>query len=115
MELSTCQTNPKTESLAVIQRIARADKTAVKNCINAYGDFVWTMAKNHTDSLEKAEIATQEIFLDIWKYAERFDPTKLDEAAFVFLIAHRRLINESRISQNHPLAQVILTLKSLFF
>jgi RNA polymerase sigma-70 factor (ECF subfamily) len=101
MELSVYQTNPKTESLAILQRITKADKTAVKNI---YGDFVWTMAKKHTASPEKAEVLTQEIFLDIWKYAGRFDPTKFDETTFVFLIAHRRLVKESvssKTGQNH--------------
>lgn len=33
MELSAYQTNPSTESLAILQRIRRRDKTAVNDCI----------------------------------------------------------------------------------
>ena len=86
------QTNPSVESLAILQRIAKADKTAAKDCVDAYGNLVWAMARKYTDSLEEAETATLEIFRDIWKYAGRCDSTKFDEVTFIALIARRRLI-----------------------
>lgn len=96
MELSAYQTNQSTESSAIFQKIAKADKTAIKNCIDAYGNLVWALARKYTDSLEEAETATQEIFLDIWRYAGRCDSTKFDETVFIFLIARRRLIKRWR-------------------
>lgn len=91
MELSAYQTNPSTESSAILQRIRRRDKTAVKDCIETYGNLVWALARKYTDSLEEAETATQEIFFDIWRNGGRCDPTKSDEADFIYLIARRRL------------------------
>ncbi len=49
------------------------------------------MAKKFTDSTEDAEAVTQEIFLDIWRYAERFEQTNFDELTFVTIIARRQL------------------------
>jgi len=92
MELPAYQTNLSSESSAILQRIGKTDKTAVKDCIDTYGNLVWALARKYTDSLEEAEAATQEIFLDIWRYAGSCDSTESDEVTFIFLIARRRLI-----------------------
>jgi RNA polymerase sigma-70 factor (ECF subfamily) len=43
-----------------------------------------------------AEDAVQEIFLDLWRNAKRFDPTIASEPVFVAMIARRRLIDRQR-------------------
>jgi RNA polymerase sigma-70 factor (ECF subfamily) len=45
---------------------------------------------------EDAEDAVQEIFLDVWKNASRFDPEQASETTFVAMIARRRLIDKIR-------------------
>jgi RNA polymerase sigma-70 factor (ECF subfamily) len=84
--------NQGTKPLTILQRVAPSDKSAIKDCIDTYGNFIWALARKFTASTEEAETATEEIFLDIWRYAGRFDSTKFDEAAFIALVAHRRLI-----------------------
>ena len=66
---SATRTIKKTESSTIFQRIADKDRTAVKDCIDAYGNFIWALAKNLTHSREEAEAATREIFIDIWRYS----------------------------------------------
>ncbi len=96
MELPPYQTNLRTESSTILQKIVKADKTAVKGCIDTYGNLVWALARKYTDSLSEAEAATEEIFLDIWRYAGRCDSANFDETFFIFLIARRRLIKRRR-------------------
>ena len=83
----------KTGSLTIFQRLAEKDKTAVADCIDAYGNFIWALARKFTSSPEAAEAATQEIFIDIWRYAERADKAQSPENVLIALIARRRLIN----------------------
>jgi RNA polymerase sigma-70 factor (ECF subfamily) len=45
---------------------------------------------------EDAEDVVQEIFVDIWKNAERFDPAQASETTFVAMIARRRIIDRVR-------------------
>lgn len=52
------------------------------------------MLRNSDD----AEDAVQEIFVDVWKNAERFDETKSSETTFIAMIARRRLIDKIRHS-----------------
>ncbi len=49
-------------------------------------------------SLSEAEDAVQEIFVDIWRNAARFDESKASETTFVAMIARRRLIDKLRYS-----------------
>ncbi len=67
MDVLARQTTQKTETSTILQRIAERDKTAVEDCIDAYGDFIWALARKFTASTEEAEAATEEIFIDIWR------------------------------------------------
>lgn len=87
---------------AILERIAEGDKTAVQDCMDAYGGLVWSLARRMLANPEDAEDATQEIFIDIWKNAERFDATQASETTFVAMIARRRLIDRIRRIQRQP-------------
>lgn len=82
----------KTEPLTILQRTAKKDKTAVVDCVDYYGNFIWALARKFTASPEEAAAAAQEIFTDIWRYAERGDKTQAAETLLIALIARRRLI-----------------------
>jgi len=47
---------------------------------------------------DDAEDVVQEIFVDIWKNAGRFDPTQSSETTFIAMIARRRIIDRIRYS-----------------
>ena len=87
---STVQTN-QGDSLSVLQRVANGDRTAIKECVDNYGNIIWSMAKKFTNSTEDAEAVTREIFLDIWRGAARFEQTDFDEPLFITLIARRQI------------------------
>lgn len=95
------QTTQNTD-ISILQRIAAQDKTAVGDCLDKYGKLVWSIALNFLSSREDAEDAVQDIFIDIWKYAGRFDEEKSGEANFISLIARRRLIDRLRKSNRQP-------------
>ena len=86
----------KTPDSTILQRIAERDKTAVKDCIDAYGNFIWALARKYTASTAEAEAATEEIFIDIWQYRERERDTETIEKKLIAIIALRRLIKSSR-------------------
>ncbi|MBA3634092.1 MAG: sigma-70 family RNA polymerase sigma factor [Acidobacteria bacterium] len=88
--------------LSILQRIAQKDKTAVEECFGSYGGLVWSIAKKFTNSREDAEDAVQDIFIDIWKYAGRFDAAKSAESSFIVLLARRRLIDRLRKFNRQP-------------
>lgn len=84
---------------ATLQRIAAGDKSAVQDCLKAYGGLVWSLARRMLRNSEDAEDAVQEIFIDVWKNAARFDPAQASETTFIAMIARRRIIDRIRYSQ----------------
>ncbi|MDQ3063309.1 MAG: hypothetical protein M3R14_10710 [Acidobacteriota bacterium] len=88
----TTRTIQKMKPLTILQRIAKKDKTAVKDCVDAYGNFIWALARKFTASTEEAEAAAQEIFTDIWRYADCALSAQSAESVLITLIARRRLI-----------------------
>jgi RNA polymerase sigma-70 factor (ECF subfamily) len=70
--------------------------------MDAYGGLVWSLARRFSRSAADAEDATQEIFLEIWKSAARYDATMGSEAVFLTTIARRRLIDRMRARKRRP-------------
>lgn len=94
---------------SVLQRIASGDQSAVDDCMSQYGNLVWSMALRLTTSRTDAEDATQEIFVDLWRNASRFDSSKASEAGFIAMIARRRLIDMRRRQGRQPITEELVT------
>src|SRR4029077_2915936 len=99
-------------SSSVLQRIARGDSAAVVECIEQYGPLVWSLARRLSRSPSYAEDATQEIFLDIWRSAGRFDPSQGSDKLFIAMIARRRLIDRLRKTSAEPPMDPVEALES---
>ena len=84
---------------ATLQRIASGDRNAVQDCLKTYGGLVWSLARRMLRNSDDAEDAVQEIFIDVWKNAGRFDPSQSSETTFIAMIARRRLIDRIRYAQ----------------
>lgn len=86
----------------VLPRLSSGEPRAAEECLDRYGALVWSLARRYTPSPADAEDAVQDIFLDLWKNANRFDAARAPEAAFVTMIARRRLIDRRRRGQRRP-------------
>ncbi len=80
----------------LLQRIAGGDRSAVAACIDTYSGLVWSLARRFLQNEADAEETVQEIFLELWEKAARFDPGVAGEVTFVSMIARRRLIDRRR-------------------
>ena len=87
---------------SVLIRIARGESAAVSECMSEFGALVWSLARRLSPNRDDAEDAVQEIFMDVWKSASRFDPSQGTEKVFVAMIARRRLIDRLRRNSTRP-------------
>ena len=87
---------------ALLPRIAAGESGLIQDCIDRYGALIWSMALRRTPSRQDAEDAVQEIFIDVWKSAARFDEAIASEKAFIAMIARRRLIDRRRKIDRTP-------------
>jgi RNA polymerase sigma-70 factor (ECF subfamily) len=86
----------------VLERIAAGDQSAVRQCMDEFSGLVWSLARRYSDSVADAEDATQEIFLEIWKSAGRYQAAMGSEVTFISTIARRRLIDRLRARKRRP-------------
>ena len=96
-------TEPSPQSEAILIRVARGDADAVRACLDRYGPLVWSVAKKAWDDVATIEDVVQEVFIDVWKSAERFD----SEATFIATIARRRVIDRRRRAGRAPSQELI--------
>lgn len=80
----------------ILQRVAAGDASAVDDCLSQYGGLVWSIARRFCWEHADAEDAVQDVFIDVWRHADRYDPDVGSEATFVAMIARRRLIDRQR-------------------
>lgn len=86
----------------LLPRIAAGDRSGINEAIRRFGGLVWSLARRGSSNTSDAEDVVQEIFLDVWKSAVRYDPKMGSEATFVATIARRRIVDRRRARQRRP-------------
>lgn len=81
---------------SVLQRVAAGEQDAIAECIDSFGGLVWHLARRTLPVRADLDDAVQEVFVELWKAAAKYDPTIASERAFVAVIARRRLIDRAR-------------------
>ena len=85
--------------LTLLQRVAAGQESALSECLQQYGGLVWSIASRYLPNRSDAEDVVQEIFLDLWKSAKRFNPDVASESTFVAMLTRRRVIDQQRKTQ----------------
>jgi RNA polymerase sigma-70 factor (ECF subfamily) len=84
------------ETRTLLQRIAAGDAEAMAAMMDEYRGLVWSLARKLCPTPSDAEDGVQDVFIELWSSAGRFDPTKGTEVTFVATIARRRLTDRIR-------------------
>ena len=87
---------------SLLERIVDGDRDAVALCIERYSPLVWSLARRFIPNRADAEEAVQDVFMELWSSAKKFDAGKASEATWVSLIARRRLIDRARRARSGP-------------
>jgi len=88
----------------LLPRIASGDAAAVRECLARYGGLVWSLARRFLGNPADAEDAVQDVFVELWKNAAKYDPSRSAEPTFVTMVTRRRLIDRRRRTARHPVA-----------
>jgi RNA polymerase sigma-70 factor (ECF subfamily) len=92
--------SPATRQQALLERVGRGDKAAFSALYDDIAPRVFGLVKRLLVDHSQAEEVTQEVFLEIWQTASRFDPNKGGAATWILTMAHRRAVDRVRASQS---------------
>ena len=88
---------------AIGLRLARQEETALEDAYAAYAPTVLAYVSKYVGR-DEAEDVLQRTFLDVWRFAGRYDPAQRF-TGWLFTIAHRRAIDTLR-TRKHRVVDV---------
>jgi len=83
----------------LVLRAGRGDHVAFAALYDTLSPAVFGLARRVVRDPAQAEEVTQEVFLDVWRSASRFDPNRGAARSWVLTIAHRRAVDRVRSAQ----------------
>jgi RNA polymerase sigma-70 factor, ECF subfamily len=81
---------------SLLARIGRKDEEALSALYDRYSGLVFSEAARIFHNIGAAEEVLQDLFFQIWRTAERFDPTKGSLAGWLLVSARNRAISTLR-------------------
>lgn len=84
----------------LLGRVARGDAQAFEKLYDELSSVVFGLARRVVRDPARAEDVTQEVFLEVWHKAARFDSSLGKAKTWVLTIAHRRAVDAVRRSES---------------
>ena len=86
----------------LMRRVAIGEEDAIAELYDRFGALVYKLSIQFLSNNAEAEDAVQEVFVRLWKTADRFDPRKAKLVTWVMLITRRHLIDRIRRKTVRP-------------
>lgn len=88
---------------AVIDRIVRGDHSALGVLYDLHGRAVYALALRVVGDPAEAEEVVQDVFLQVWRAAIRYDQARATVAGWLLMMTRSRAIDRVRARQARPI------------
>lgn len=86
----------------LMQRVAASDEDAIEELYARFSTLVYQSARQVLGTRPDTEDAVQEVFVRLWRTADRFDPQRAKLVTWVMIITRRHLIDRLRRQASRP-------------
>jgi RNA polymerase sigma-70 factor (ECF subfamily) len=83
----------------LLTHVAKGDQAAFEALYDQLGASVYGLIRKVLRNPSQAEEVAQEVLLEVWRTASRFDPARGSAATWMLTIAHRRAIDRVRADE----------------
>src|SRR5438874_5465671 len=84
---------------ALLAKVARGDEAAFAGVYDRFATLVYGLVRRVVRDPAQSEEVTQEVLLDVWRTASRFDPGEGSARGWLMTLAHRRAVDRVRSAQ----------------
>ena len=84
---------------ALLAKVARGDEAAFAGVYDRFATVVYGLVRRVVRDPAQSEEVTQEVLLEVWRTASRFDPGEGSARSWLMMLAHRRAIDRVRSAQ----------------
>ena len=90
----------------LLPAVARGDERSYEAVYDLASGFVLGVARKVLRDPAQAEEVMQEVLLEVWRSASRFDPALGSGVAWIMTLAHRRAVDRVRSERSHLIRQL---------
>ena len=91
--------SPPPDATALLRLVAQGDEGAFGRLYDLVAPRVYGLIRRVLRDPTQAEEVAQEMLVEVWRTASRFDGTRGSATAWIFTIAHRRAVDRVRAEQ----------------
>ncbi len=86
----------RAEEAELVAKVSRGDEQALMDLHSRFGNLLVALAQRVLSSREDAEDVVQEVFLQVWRQAIRYDPKRSSVSTWIVMITRSRAIDRLR-------------------
>jgi RNA polymerase sigma-70 factor (ECF subfamily) len=90
------------DSTELIGRMLRGDRAGLEGLYDRHGQLVFNLVARIVGNRAEAEEVLQEVFLQAWRSAARYDPSRGSPEAWLIMMARSRAIDAVRATRRAP-------------
>jgi RNA polymerase sigma-70 factor, ECF subfamily len=114
----SCMTSPVTpptfDDNTLLTRIAQRDQAALSTFYDRYSRIIYAIAFRSLRSAEESEEVVLDVFAQVWRIADRYDPAKSRADTWLFMLARSRVLDRLRkVQRRTPTTGGILDIEAI--